>query len=128
MSESVLRDFFQGRVSAQDLTADVSGSVERISAITSLHRISDMDGQFALSRQMLVSLCDAVLTGGLPPPMLQPIVFALLASQHCDWEDNLISNVLSDWSCPEINYPLTTETVGKFKRWVLELEPYPERQ
>jgi len=92
--------------------------------------IEDMGTEFSVTRPMLVSLTDAVLAGALPPDALATIGFALEASDKFVWDgdsDELVASVIADWSCPEINYPLTLENVAKFRAWLTGGEPYPER-
>src|SRR5438094_5779953 len=75
-------------------------------------RIEDMDESFTVTRPMLISLCDAVVAGSLPPQELRTIGFALESSDKFEWDgdaDELVADVIADWSCPEINYPLTVE-------------------
>lgn len=130
MREETLRRFFQGEVTASDLAEDVAGSTKRLSSIASCIAIEDMGTEFSVTRPMLVSLTDAVLAGSLPPDALATIGFALEASDKFVWDgdsDELVANVIADWSCPEINYPPTLENVGKFRAWLTETEPYPER-
>jgi hypothetical protein len=79
---------------------------------------------------MLVSVCDAVLSTTLPPQALRTIGFALECSDKFEWDgdaDELIANVIADWSCPEINYPLTLENVVRFRAWLAGTEPYPSK-
>jgi hypothetical protein len=127
MRESVLREFFSGLISPQALAEDVKGSTKQITNIESVVEIEDMQGPFRISRGMLVSLCDAVLSGELPPTDLAAIGFALMASEAFEWDDDLMSEVIEDWSCPEINYALTPDNVEKFRNWLLGVEPYPAR-
>ncbi len=73
-------------------------------------------------------LCEAVLCGQLPAEELSTIGFALIASDKFIWDgDDLIGDVIHDWSSPEINYPLTVENVCRFKNWLLRVEPYPAK-
>jgi hypothetical protein len=128
--EETLKRFFQGEVSASDLAQDVAGSTETMSSIASRISIEDMGSEFSITRPMLVSLTDAVLAGTLPPDALGTIGFALQASDKFVWDgdsDELVANVISDWSCPEINYPLTLENIAKFRAWLTGAEPYPAR-
>lgn len=128
MDEQVLRDFFVGTISGKDLAASVRGSVSHPSENVSLVHIDDMRGEFTVTREMAVKLCDSVLIGGLPACDLETIGFALMASDHFGWdEDDLLANVIGDWSCPEINYPLTLDNIARFRQWLLEVEPYPEK-
>src|SRR4029077_5502422 len=93
-------------------------------------KIKDMDQNFALTRAMLVSLCDEVSRGTLAPEMLRPIGFPLIASDKFDFpddDDDVFREVVHDWSCPEVNYPLTLENVRRFRKWLLNEEPRPKK-
>ena len=41
--------------------------------------------------------------------------------------NELVANVIADWSCPEVNYPLTIENVVRFRAWLTNAERYPSR-
>ena len=127
MREKVLRDFFLGKVSAADLSKDIEGSRRRVRDTAWVVDIEDMETRFEITRSMLIVLCDAVLAARLPAPHLKTIGFALQASDNFGWDDELVSDVTSHWSSPEINYPLTLENVERFKGWLLGTEAYPER-
>jgi hypothetical protein len=49
---------------------------------------------------------------------LSTIAFALLASDHFEWNDEAISEVLQDWSCPEINFPLVDSVLKMHRDWL----------
>jgi len=127
MRERVLRDFFLGKASAARLSKNVEGARRQVGDITWLVSIEDMEAEFTITRPMLVALCDAVLAGEILPHQLKTIGFALLASDHFSWDDDLVSDITADWSAPEINYALTLENVAKFKRWLLGTEQYPPK-
>jgi hypothetical protein len=77
---------------------------------------------------MLVSLCDSVLSGEFPPQGLSTVGFTLVASDKFVWDaEDVVDGVIHDWSCPEINYPLTLDNVHRFKNWLLQVEPYPAK-
>ncbi len=120
MREAVLRDFFEGKADISALRRDLDGTVARTSHDVFTHRVVDMDGEFTVSAAHLIALCDAVLTGDLPPQELSVIGFALEASDRFQWdfdsaEGERIGETLADWSSPEINYPLTLGNVAKFR-------------
>jgi hypothetical protein len=133
MKEATLRDFFLGTAPVEALAADVDGTVEHLSSTSHRVHIEDLpaDEEFTITAPMLVRLCDAVLAGTLPGPALEPIAFAVIASDHLHWaeDDDLISRVLYDWASPEINWELTPENVRMFRSWltgVVEPPPVPE--
>src|SRR5713101_131026 len=128
MREIILRDFFLGRTTPEALAKDVLGSVKQIGPIKFSVEIEDMDEEFSVTREMLVSLCDAVLSGQFPAHEFSTIGFALEASDRFTWDgEDLTSKVVDDWACPEVNYPLTLENVQRFKNWLLESDPYPAK-
>ena len=128
MNERTLKDFFLGRISAKDLASDVAGSVSHHPENVTVVHIRDMDDSFVINRQMALSLCDAVLRDHLPSAMLATIGFALLASDLFEWEeDDLLANIINDWSCPEVNWPLTKENVARCREWLMEREAYPAK-
>jgi hypothetical protein len=130
MRELVLRHFFEGKCSAAELAQDVAGSIKQTSRIASVVSIENMDGEFSLTADMAVRLCDAVLTGELPPEALHTIGFTLTASDSFHWDadtDEVLADVIADWSCPEINYPLTLENVQRFRTWLARTERYPSK-
>ncbi len=129
MNEAVLRDFFLEKATAAELAADMIGTVEQRSRDTSVVHIRDLPSgeEFTITVQMMVRLCDAVLAGDLPGPALEPIGFAVIASDHLHWDDDLVGRVLYDWASPEINWDLTPENVRMFRDWLTgELKPPPE--
>jgi len=130
MKEATLRDFFLGIAAVDKLAVEVRGAVEHQSATSRQVHIEDLsaDEAFTITALMLVRVCDAVLAGSLPGPALEPIAFAVIASDHLHWaeDDDLVSRVLYDWASPEINWELTPENVRMFRGWLTgEAEPPP---
>jgi hypothetical protein len=130
MREQILRQFFEGTCSASELARDVAGSGRKASQKLKITSIEDMDANFDVTADMAVRVCDAVLSGDLPASALQTIGFALMASDKFQWngdEDDVLASVIADWSCPEINYPLTVENVQRFRSWLTRAEEYPPK-
>jgi len=130
MREQVLRQFFEGKSSATELARDISGSTKQSTPTVSMTFVEDMDSDFRVTCEMGVALCEAVLSGDLPAESLRTIGFALEASDRFHWdgdEDEVLASVIADWSCPEINYPLTIENVARFRAWLMRIEPYPPK-
>jgi hypothetical protein len=118
MREMTLKQFFLGEISAEVLARDVDGSVVQIDSVTSSVRIEDMRGHFVVEREHVVKLCDATVSRELPPESLSAITFALFASDAFEWDDDVMSEVLADWSAPEINYPLNEQTLAMHRSWL----------
>ena len=131
MNEAKLRDFFLGKATAAELAADLVGTVEQRSRDVRVVHIQDLpsDEEFTITAPMMVRLCDAVLAGEIPGPALEPIAFAVVASDHLHWaeDDELVPRVLYAWASPEINWELTPENVQMFRQWFAgEVQPPPE--
>jgi hypothetical protein len=130
MREQVLRQFFEAKSTAAELARDIAGSTKKPSPITSVTSVEEMDDDFTVTTGMAVALCDAVIRGHRPADGLHTIGFALMASDRFQWDgdkDEVLADVIADWSCPEINYPLTVENVQRFRAWLIRTEPYPTK-
>ncbi len=104
MREAILRDFFLGLCSVQQLRDDLEGSVER-SADTPQYDIEDMDTDFEVNPEHLVAPSRS---------------FCLISSDHFDWDPDTdpgsrVAATVQDWSSPETNDPLTMEHIRKFR-------------
>lgn len=130
MHESVLRDYFLGLIDELHLSKDLADSVVRTSHDVLTHYITDdFSGDFEVNAGHLVRVCDAFLNGTLNAEHLELIGFALEASEQFLWEnddsvaqDSPVAKTIHAWASPEINYPLTVETVAKFKHLLLTSE------
>jgi hypothetical protein len=130
MHEEVLRRFFEGTVTATELARDLANSVRQTGPISSDVVIVNMQDDFPVLPEHAVKLCDAVLDRELPAPSLAAIGFALMASDKFYWDgtgNEVLANVIADWSCPEIGDPLNEENVKRFRAWLLHIDPYPEK-
>jgi hypothetical protein len=118
MRESALRGFFSGEIPIDGLKNDLWGSVTQVNSIASSVQIIDMPESFLVSRQHVMMLCDAALSKKLTSEDLTTVAFALMASDHFEWEDEIISEVLSDWSSPEVSFPLDESTLTMHRSWL----------
>jgi hypothetical protein len=124
MHEGTLRDFLTGGVTAEVLRQDLAGTVEKLGDKMYRHHIVSLEGEFHVNASHLVRVCDSVLSGGLDPADLETIGFCIVASDYFYWDDDTpeaerVGETLHDWASPEINYPLTLETVRLFRERLL---------
>jgi len=131
MKEATLRDFFLGLVPAETLASEAAAATKQSSSDVRQIHIQDLEGgeEFDITAPMLIRLCDAVLADTFPGSALEPIGFAVIASDHLGWkeEDELVARVIYAWSSPEVNWELTKANVAMFRSWLVgELEPPPE--
>jgi hypothetical protein len=52
MRETVLRDFFLGRITPVALARDVCGSKKKVGAISYVVEVEDMEGEFSVTREL----------------------------------------------------------------------------
>lgn len=127
MRESVLKRFFSGDISVNAVVHDLQGSVVHLNDIESTVEVEDMPESFALSRAHIVMLCDATVSGELAPEDLTTIAFVLMASDRFEWDDETVSEILSDWACPEVNLPLNDQTLSMHRTWLTGDSEPPRR-
>jgi len=119
MREEILKQFFVGEVGTDTLAADLDGSMIE-GRDTTRYVIADMDGEFEVRPEHLVSVCDVVLSGEIEAKYLQLIGFCIVASDAFEYDTDtpggdLVGETVLDWSAPRANYPLTMENVRKFR-------------
>jgi len=129
MHEEILKRFFVGEVGADTLAADLNGSMIE-GRDTTRHVIEDMEGEFEVQPEHLVSVCNAILDDKVEAKYLRLIGFCIVASDAFEYdtetpEGDLVGETVLDWSAPEANYPLTMENVRKFReRLVIGRNPF----
>lgn len=124
MHETVLSDFFLGRNDAGALQRDLVDAVKQTSADVFTQYVTPAEGTFEVKIEHLVRACDAVIQGDLHAHDLEKIGFCLVASDYFHWDSDTtegerVAETVYDWSAPEVNYALTSETVQKFKERLL---------
>ena len=92
MREQVLRDFFEGRSSAEGLERDIAGSIKQSGPKTTVISIEDMDTDFNVTSDMAVRLCDAVLCGELRPEAARTAVLSAFADLAFTTGDSIQAN------------------------------------
>ena len=129
MHEETLRGFFVGTISAAELRLDLEGTAVRTSSTCTEYDIADMTDDFEVAAIHLVRICDAVVEGKLAPEHLESIGFCLEASDRFSYAEadaEVVADVVSCWSSPEINYALTTQSARLFGQWLRNgKNPFP---
>jgi hypothetical protein len=127
MHETTITDVLLGRRPAADLNAEALNSIERVDAVHERIHVDAPGRPFEVSREMLLRLCDAALAGELEAIALRAIAFAIVTSDDLVWSDDLVAEILHDWSAPEVNLSLDNENLRRFREWLALEQPYPER-
>lgn len=128
MKEVVLRHFFEGHATVDELAADAEGAFERrvdsAGAVFNQLHATPMAEDFAVSASHVAHLVEAVQAGQLSLDALDAICFCLEASDHFVWDTDTedgerVADALFWLGTPEINYPLTPLVLEKVHRYLL---------
>ena len=123
MKETELQQYLKGE---RDTTW-LAGAIE---ALPDGALDADLRAAVMLSRDDLIRLCDAHLTGGLAPSALETLATAILRSDRLVWDETsldgeLVAEVLWDWSSPDADGGLSSETIALHKK-LLANPPKPK--
>ena len=128
MNESTIAAFLAGEIDAQRLESEVRDSERKVDAVTTAITVADMKSEFAITRPMALRLSDAVSNGSLQAEVLRTVAFVIVSSDHLHWgDDELLGEIILDWSCPEVNYPPTPANMVRCRNWLKGTEPYPTK-
>lgn len=128
MNESTIAAFLAGDIDADRLASEVRNSEREVDPITTAVTVSEMGSEFAITRAMALRLCDAVSNGQLQGEVIRTVAFLIISSDHLTWgDDELLGEIIWDWSCPEVNYPLTPENMALCRKWLEGTESYPSK-
>jgi hypothetical protein len=128
MKEIVLRYFFEGHATADELALDLVGTRDgseppgfRSSAN---YAVLPMAAEFTVQPPHLLRLVDAALAGQLTPDDLGTICFVLEFSDRFGWDGDTpdgerVSDAVFWLGMPEVNYPLTPAVLAKIRHYVV---------
>jgi hypothetical protein len=124
MHAEILKSFFLGQATAADLSRDLDVIWEPCGSQSRRFVFEDLEEDFKVHAEHLVRVCDAVLAGEIAPPKLEGVGAALFTSDRFTWDDEgaeaeRITQTVSDWVDPEINFDLNLETTQKFRHRLL---------
>ena len=122
MNESVLKDFFEGTKSPEELRANLKDAKTTRDQVNTFH-IVEMDSPFTVKTYHLIKVCDAVLEGKLPPSDLEKIGFCIVTSDQFEFESNSkdgsrVAETVHNWADYVVNYVLSVETTRKFRNYL----------
>ena len=127
MTEAALIRFLKEEIGGDDLARDVNGSHLRTGHDVSEYLIElvEDDTEFVVNVEHLVSICDLTLDGKIDPSELQVIGNCLVMSDCFDWDvesqlGKRIGEVAFQWGNPLINFELTIENVGLWKKYLTD--------
>lgn len=126
MRERILKDYFLNKTTVDLLAIDLKDSQNKKGFDTtsvSIELIKE-PGEFEISIDFLLRLCDAAINGKLTMTDLNTIAFALITSEYFTWDSDSsdgkrIETVIFDWDNPEIGFDLTIDNLRLWKEYLL---------
>lgn len=126
MRELVLKNYFEGNISPNQLAEDLKDSRKKDSYDVTHYFIEDIDdhGEYNLTTKHLIKLCDDMLSGSLTLDDINTIAFALNSSEYFTWDElesdgKRLSETIFAWDNPEIDYPLTVANIQLWKHYLI---------
>ena len=117
MREQILKEYFDGTISADKLSDDLIATVEVKGSIAK-HNIINFksDTDFVVTSKHLIQLCKDVLNDKIKLADMETIAFSLRSSDFFTWDSDTIDGgrvdeVIFNWESPEINTPTTKNYV-----------------
>ena len=120
---ALLRAFFEGEISGATLGEKIQKSTSFDSGGETSEVTDNPEELFIVTADNLLALCDASLQGALHPSQLETIASILISSDRFIWNlgytsTDPVNEVIHAWDTPDINYPLTEDTVRRFRRFL----------
>lgn len=125
MTERKLKEYFEGRLTAEELAADLKGSQKQTGYDTTSVSIESLqEGEFQITKEHLIRLCDDTVSGKLQLNDLNTIGFGLMASDFFYWDNDteegkLIADAIFEWDNPLIGYDITIKNVLLWKHYLM---------
>ncbi|MBN1639361.1 MAG: hypothetical protein JW866_10355 [Ignavibacteriales bacterium] len=126
MKERILKDYFLNKTTVDLLAIDLKDGQNKTGFDTTTVTIEHLleSGEFEITIDYLIRLCDAVINGKLTMTDLNTIAFALITSEYFTWDSDStdgkrIETVICDWDNPEIGFDLTVNNVKLWKDYLL---------
>lgn len=125
MTESILKDFFENKISSKLLSSDLNGSIKKVSYDTFEISIVRMESrlEFEVEQKHLEKILTETLNGNLTYENLKTIASGLMFSDYFTWNTdteigNRIATIIVELDNTEINFPISTENLKLWKEYL----------
>ena len=117
MTEQILKDYLDSKVSADILSNDLIGTVNNGRDI-SYYKITEIksDDKFVVTTNHVIKICLDIISNKIKLEDLRAVAFALEASDYFTWDTNTkdgskVDDAVSNWSTPENSKPTTMDYI-----------------
>ncbi len=118
MTESILKEYFENKISSEFLSTDLNGSIKNLTYDTSEISVVKMesDSEFEVKQNHLNKILNDTLNGNLTYKNLKTIASGLMFSEYFTWNSdteigNRIATIIQELDNTEIFFPLSTENI-----------------
>lgn len=74
-----------------------------------------MNQEIKILRSDLITKCDQYLNGKIVEKDFEDYAWKLIAEEHFDWDDEVISDIIYQWDSPELSFPITKKNISLWK-------------
>lgn len=111
MDEQLLEDFLQNKTDADSLLKN------------GFNRSNYKEGDFIVTRDHLLRLCNSVLNKKIDTIHLEDISDYIVFSEYFTWDNTtkdgeIVSTTLNDWSNPTLNFPINDTNLLLWKKYL----------
>jgi len=125
MTESILKEYFENKISSEFLSADLNGSKKKLTYDTSEISVVRMesDNEFELQQSHLNKILNDTLNGNLTFDNLKVISSGLMFSDYFTWDSdteigNRITTIIVELDNTEINFPISIKNIKLWKEYL----------
>lgn len=125
MTESILKEYFENKISPELLSSDLNGSIKKVTYDTSEISIERMESnsEFEVEQKHLEKILTETLNGNLTYENLKTIASGLMFSDYFTWDSdteigNRIATIIVELDNTEINFPISTENLKLWKEYL----------
>lgn len=125
MTESILKEYFENKISTEFLSVDLNGSIKKLTYDTSQISVVEMesDSEFVIEKSHLIKILKDTLNGNLTFDNLRTIASGLMFSEYFTWDSdteigNRIATIIVELDNTEINFPISIENLKLWKEYL----------
>ena len=125
MTESILKEYFENKISSEFLSADLNGSIKKLTYDTSEISVVEMesDSEYEVEPQHVNKILTDTLNGNLTFDNLKTIASGLMFSEYFTWDSETeigerIANIIFELDNTGIGFPITTENLKLWKEYL----------
>jgi hypothetical protein len=125
MTESILKEYFENIISSEFLSADLNGSIKKLTYDTSQISVVEIesDSEFEIQQSHLNKILNDTLNGNLTYENLKTIASGLMFSEYYTWNSeteigNRIATIILELDNTEINFQISKENLKLWKEYL----------